>query len=225
MQHTKNKRYFITATDTDAGKTTVTKLLMQQIIDAGLTAIACKPIACGVNAQGLNEDAEAYHQLNSLPLTEREINPLCFDLPASPNIAASKSNQRINVGQLAATLTQLFSYSADYLFFEGIGGWEVPLNDQENLPSLIAQLGVPIIVVVGIRVGCLNHAILTNQAIRQANIPIAGWIANVVDKNTPEIDCHITTLSQKISAPYLGLIPYQAHDNFKNTTLNFNLLL
>lgn len=203
------KGFFVTATDTGAGKTTVTQALIYELIKKGYLAIGCKPIACGTDIHFLNEDALAYKRINSINLPMNDINPLCFELPVSPNIAAKAMGKHICLDQLIAKLHQHLCLPIDYIFYEGIGGWKVPINESETTADLAVKLQLPLIFVIGIRVGCLNHALLTWESIVREEIPVAGWIANVIDTNTPAIPEHITTLQHRISAPYLGMLTYQ----------------
>jgi dethiobiotin synthetase len=207
--------FFVTGTDTGCGKTTVTRLLIQTLQQSGFQAIGCKPIACGVDQQGDNEDVLVYERINSLSLPRIEINPICLTLPASPHIAAQQENRVIDVLALSQELNKLKALPVDFIFFEGVGGWKVPLNQRETTIDLALSLQAPLILVIGIRVGCLNHALLTWEAIQKVNVAVTGWIANVVDPTTPAIDDHIATLQQWIDKPCLTIIPFG--DNSDNT--------
>lgn len=202
----KANSYFVTGTDTGIGKTFVTTLLITELIKKNLQAVGCKPIACGGTP---NEDVISYQKVNSIELDAQIINPVFFELPISPHLAAKKSGTDINVPALLAQLNKLKQLAADYIFFEGIGGLQVPLNNSMTLCDLVKMLDVPLLVVVGIRVGCMNHAILTFESIQQQKLNVAGWIANIIDASTPEIDEHIISLRQWIKAPFLGTVPYQ----------------
>jgi dethiobiotin synthetase len=202
----KNARgFFVTGTDTGIGKTTVTRLLILALNQCELIAMGCKPIACGDR-----EDAMVYSQVNPIPLCLDRINPLYLTLPASPNIAAKQANKVIALQDLTTPLKGLLDLPVDYVFFEGVGGWKVPLTDTQTTVDLALDLAFPLIVVVGIRVGCLNHTLLTWDSITRTPLKVAGWIANVIVESTPAMDEHIATLGQHISAPYLGMVPYQA---------------
>jgi dethiobiotin synthetase len=166
MRLKKAKRFFITGTDTGCGKTTVTQLLIQTLQQAGFQAIGCKPIACGVDQQGNNEDVLAYERINSLALSRLQINPICLALPASPHLAAQQENRAIDVLALSQALNKLKALPVDFIFFEGVGGWKVPLNQRETTVDLALSLDIPLILVIGVRVGCLNHALLTWEAIQ-----------------------------------------------------------
>lgn len=204
MHSKKVKGFFITGTDTGVGKTTLTRLLIAQMNKKGLLSIGCKPISCGDN-----NDTEIYLQTNPLKLAADLINPIHFPLPASPHIAAKMAGKNISLADLVMDLKKLFTYEVEYIFVEGIGGWKVPINKTHTTVDLAKALGLPIILVVGIRVGCLNHASLTWDSLSQEKMKVAGWIANVIEPCTPHIDEHVATLCQRIKAPYLGTVPYQ----------------
>jgi dethiobiotin synthetase len=219
------KGFFITATDTGMGKTTVTKLLITESKKAGFSAIGCKPVACGVSeaGAGAEEDVLSYEAVNSLQLRREQINPLRFDLPVSPNIAAHSEGYTISVKHLAKQLHRLNCLPVDYIFYEGIGGWQVPLNDKETMVDLVRLLQLPVILVVGIRVGCLNHALLTWEAmVKEA--PCVGWIANIMNPSVPAIDEHIATLKQRIGAPFLGTLPFHQEGIIEAHALTLNVI-
>jgi dethiobiotin synthetase len=152
------------------------------------------------------------------------INPVQFSTPVSPNIAAAIEQRPINLKQVINQCKELLQQPVDYLFFEGLGGWKVPLNNNHTTVDLAKSLNLPIILVIGIRVGCLNHALLTYEAIKSAALPIAGWVANVILPDVPLVDQHIDTLKQWLDAPYLGMIPYQHHFTDLQCELNISIL-
>lgn len=213
MRPNNSKCFFITGTDTHVGKTTLVKILIRELTRKGFSTIGCKPIACSDEHQGINEDVLAYLELNTVNLPMSVINPIRFNLPASPNIAAKISEQQICVDTLVKQLQLLYELPIDFIFFEGVGGWKVPINEKETTIDLAVKLNVPIILVVGIRVGCLNHALLTHDALLKENVQVVGWVANVIDPNTPEISEHIATLENWLKIPLLGIIPHQNYAN------------
>jgi dethiobiotin synthetase len=202
--------FFITATDTGSGKTTVTRMLIQTLQQSGYRAVGCKPIACGLDEEGCNEDVRVYEAINSLPLPRDQINPVCLSLPASPNIAAAKEQYVLEASHLSQKLKALQKLPCDVVFFEGVGGWKVPINSKETMVDVVSALLVPIILVIGIKVGCLNHALLTGEAIQGTGLPIVGWIGNVVDPATPAISDHLATLGSWLKAPCLAVLPFGA---------------
>lgn len=218
------KSFFVTGTDTGIGKTTVTKMLISEFKKKGFITIGCKPFACGFNEAGDNEDVLTYEMINSIKLERKIINPLSFALPASPNIAAKMENKYISAKSLADQVRNLHELRVDYIFYEGVGGWKVPLNSEETMIDFARYLSCPLILVIGIRVGCLNHALLTWESISKEKIKVAGWIANIVDPQTPQIAEHISTIKHWISAPYLGTLSYQEGLQ-QDHSLNINLIL
>lgn len=225
MQSEVAKGFFVTATDTGMGKTTVTKILINEFKKAGFKTLGCKPIACGGSQNEDHEDVQVYQSINSLQLPREIINPLYFSLPASPNIAAQYSQKKICALDLVDKLNRLRHLPVDYIFYEGIGGWKVPLNRHETMVDVAKELQLPILLIIGIRVGCLNHALLTWDAIIQEKVPVAGWISNIIDDSTPAIEEHIDTLQQWISAPYLGEVPFQNEEHQSISGFNINLLV
>lgn len=208
MQLNHPKGFFITGTDTNAGKTTATKILMTEFLRKGYSILGCKPVACCEHANDICHDGLSFLELNSVNLPLSIINPMRLNFPVSPNIAAKSMGKTITVGEIFSQLKALYDLPLDFIFFEGVGGWKVPLNDTETMADLAKQLQVPVILVVGIRVGCLNHALLTYDALRQDGLPLLGWIANVIDAKTPLIEEHIETLQNWLPIPHLGIIPH-----------------
>lgn len=221
MPLVKPKGFFVTGTDTCIGKTTVTKTIIRALQHKAYVAIGCKPIACGYDDLGQNEDVSAYVEINSLSLSKQQINSYSFDLAASPHLAAKQAQQAISIEKLVADIASVFSLPADFIFVEGAGGWKVPLNNVDTLADLAQCLALPIILVVGLKVGCLNHALLTFDAIKASKLTVAGVIGNVIEPTTPALEEHIDTLTQWISAPYLGTLPF--HLDSPTLPVNFNL--
>jgi dethiobiotin synthetase len=202
--------YFVTGTDTGVGKTAVTLGLMRGLQDRGHRVLAMKPVASGCRrtAQGLrNDDALLLRRQGSLPLDYRDVNPYGFEPAIAPHLAASEAGVRIGI-EMIKTVFERIAAQADRVCVEGVGGWLVPLNETQTVADLAAELELGIILVVGIRVGCLNHALLTQAAIAAADLPLAGWVAN-----QPSPDCEragdiITALRSRLDAPLLGTVPF-----------------
>ncbi len=204
--------FFITGTDTDVGKTWVTLGLLQAFASAGYRSAAMKPVACGVveTSEGLrNEDAVLLQQQASVPLRYDEVNPYLFHPPIAPHLAAQDAGLRIDLSHIK-TLYDNILQRADVVVVEGAGGWLVPLNEHETSADLVEQLGLPVILVVGMRLGCLNHALLTVESIAHHGVHLAGWVANCITANMPQQARNIEALQARISAPLLGTIPYLA---------------
>lgn len=202
--------YFITGTDTDVGKTTIAAGLLYAARQAGLSTAAGKPVASGCERgpKGLrNADALALQAQSSLPLSYEEINPIAFEPAIAPHLAAREAGVALTVQSLLLPMRLLLAKGADFTLVEGAGGWRVPLADQDNLSDLAMALDLPVILVVGVRLGCINHALLTTQAIAQDGLQLAGWVANIVDPDTSRLEENLATLAERLPAPCLGKVP------------------
>ncbi len=205
-----SKGYFITGTDTDIGKTLVAQGLMRDFTDRGMRVAGMKPVAsgCGQTAQGLrNDDAVGLMAQSNVNLDYARVNPYAFMPAIAPHIAAAEAGVCIELDVIAQHFRYI-SERADVVIVEGVGGWLVPLTDKVMLADLAVQLGLPVILVVGMRLGCLNHALLTARAIVQSGLPLAGWVANSLSDDFEQQEQNITTLSHHIKAPLLGVIPH-----------------
>ncbi len=202
--------YFITGTDTGVGKTVVTLGLMQYLQQQGVTVAAMKPVAAGCEktAAGLrNDDAVQLMQQSSISLDYDQVNPYAFEPAIAPHIAASQCGVRIEPERILRTYSELTDL-VDCVLVEGAGGWLVPLNDSATMADLAVQLGLNTILVVGIRLGCLNHALLSAAAIQSSGLKFAGWVANCLPSTRAgAVDENINSLKSRISAPLLGIVP------------------
>ncbi len=202
-----SQAYFITGTDTEIGKTHATCALLAAADLQGLRAVALKPVAAGTDATGRNEDVVRLMAASNVALPERTINPWLLKDPLSPHIAARQAGVEIT----AATIIETFHLAderTDLLLVEGVGGLYAPLSDTLTQPELIRQLDIPVILVVGLRLGCLNHALLTAAAIEQEGLQFAGWIGNRVDLAFQASAENIQTLNERLNAPCLGILPF-----------------
>ena len=205
------KTFFVTGTDTEVGKTYITVALLKAAANVGLQTLALKPVAAGAEEtpEGLrNEDALALADAMTLSLPYEQLNPAVFKTPASPHIAAALDGKSASVSRLAGFCRGAMMQSYDLGFVEGAGGWRVPINDRENLAQLVQALDLPVILVVGMRLGCLNHALLTAEAIRHDGLHLAGWVANRIDPAMGFPEENINTLKGALRAPCLGVIPH-----------------
>ncbi len=207
-----SQKFFITGTDTDAGKTLCTAGLLAAAKAKGMSTYGLKPIAsgCEQTEQGLrNADALALMAQSTVELPYEEVNPMAFEPAIAPHVAALQKNQALSadrlVGQLRGTLMM---NRADFVCIEGAGGWRVPLNPREYLSAVPQSLKLPVILVVGMKLGCINHAMLTVEAIERDGLKLAGWIANRVDPDMSCYDENLMTLQTLINAPLLGQVPY-----------------
>lgn len=208
-----SKGYFITGTDTEVGKTWCTLGLICALQQRGQSVAAMKPVASGCErtADGLrNDDALRLQAQASVALPYELINPYAFAPAIAPHLAAAQSGVTIEIGAIVDAFQQL-RREADITLVEGVGGWQVPLNEQESVADLARALGLPVILVVGLRLGCINHALLTAESIRAAGCSLAGWIANGTEPAMTEQQNNIESIRQRIAAPLLGSVPFQPH--------------
>ncbi|OZY60116.1 dethiobiotin synthase [Pseudomonas lundensis] len=202
--------YFITGTDTDVGKTTVAAGLLQAARAAGLSTAAGKPVASGCEAtpEGLrNADALALMAQCTVALSYEEINPVAFEPAIAPHIAAREAGVALTVQALLKPMQRILNQQADFTLIEGAGGWRVPLSAQDSLSDVARGLGLPVILVVGVRLGCISHALLTAEAIAQDGLQLAGWVANIIDPKTSRLEENLATLAERLPAPCLGRVP------------------
>lgn len=207
---TSPRGYFITGTDTGVGKTVVTLGLMQSLQARGLRVAGMKPVASGCvrTVQGLrNEDALRLQRQSSLALSYQAVNPYAFEPAIAPHLAANEAGVRISLAMIRTGFERLVA-RADRVCVEGVGGWLVPLNESQTVADLAGELGLEVVLVVGMRLGCLNHALLTAQAIRAADLDVAGWVANVPAPGGERVDENIAALEERLGAPLLGTVPY-----------------
>ncbi|RWU23656.1 dethiobiotin synthase [Pseudomonas alkylphenolica] len=202
--------YFIAGTDTDVGKTTVAAGLLHAAQLAGLTTLGAKPVAsgCVVTAKGLrNDDALALMAQSTLILPYEQVNPFAFEPAIAPHLAAREAGVALSVPGLLAPMRDILAQGADFTLIEGAGGWRVPLSDQANLSDLAIALKLPVILVVGVRLGCISHALLSAEAIARDGLQLAGWVANIVDPRTSRLEENLATLAERLPAPCLGRVP------------------
>jgi dethiobiotin synthetase len=201
--------YFITGTDTGVGKTVVTLGLMQYLQAQGQTVVAMKPVASGCERTpaGLrNADALQLQQQASIPLDYALVNPYAFEPAMAPHIAAARAGVRIDSGKILSAY-HVLARQADCVLVEGVGGWQVPLAADETLADLARALGLDVIMVVAIRLGCLNHALLTAASIAAGGSELRGWVANQIPPRLEGAQENINTLKSMLSMPLLGVLP------------------
>lgn len=208
---------FITGTDTEIGKTFVSTLILKAYNAKNLTTFAMKPIASGAKkdpATGklYNADALALQAHASIKRPYDVINPIVFSAPIAPHIAAKQEKKELSVDEVKKKILITMNNNANLNLIEGFGGWSVPLNDTMLFSELIQVLAIPVILVVGVKLGCLNHAILTYQEIKTKNIPFLGWVANCLVPETACIHENIQSLKHWIQAPCLGIVPFNCSD-------------
>lgn len=206
--------YFVTGTDTGVGKTLISCALLEAFAAQGLRVVGMKPVAAGCDANGENEDVQMLSAHGNVRASREHINPFCFPYAIAPHIAARQAGAHIDVGRIVGSYRQL-AKTADLVIVEGVGGYCVPLNDEQDTADLALALGLPVIVVVGMRLGCLNHASLTLTAIAASGLECAGWVANVLDAEMPALQENIEALRQRIAAPLLGVVPYRSEPDVR----------
>ncbi|WP_462321968.1 dethiobiotin synthase [Halochromatium sp.] len=209
-RRTSGQGLFVTGTDTEVGKTEVTLGLMAALQRRGHRVLGMKPVAagCAVTAAGLrNEDALRIQAQSSVSSDYSTMNPYAFESPIAPHIAAAQAGVEIRLAPIQ-TAYQSLAAQADWLVVEGAGGWSVPLAPELMLSDLPKALELPVILVVGLRLGCLNHALLTAEAIRASGQHLVGWIASQVDPAMLAADANLATLRERLTAPCLGVIPW-----------------
>jgi dethiobiotin synthetase len=205
------KRFFIAGTDTDAGKTKVTESLLLSAKNLGLSTLGLKPLAAGaeeLEGNWSNDDARILMAASTVQLPYESVNPVLLKEPMAPHIAAVRENKRITAQSLVGFCRgTLMTASADFTLIEGAGGWRVPLNNRETLAELPKSLKLDVILVVGMKLGCLNHALLTAEAIERDGLNIRGWIANTLDPQMNGLQENIQTLQHMLRAPLVGVLP------------------
>ncbi len=205
-----NQAFFVAGTDTEIGKTTVAAALLHAARLAGLSTAAAKPVAsgCVLTSDGLrNDDALALLGECTLKLRYEEVNPLAFAPAIAPHLAAREAGVLLDVAALQGPVQAVLDKRADFTVVEGAGGWRVPLAGQATLSDVAIALQLPVILVVGVRLGCINHARLTAEAILRDGLPLAGWVANIVDPLTSRLEDNLATLAEWLPAPCLGYVP------------------
>ncbi len=201
---------FVTGTDTGCGKTHVAAALITVLRKAGLRVTAFKPIAAGArycDGNLRNDDALALRAATGLGLHYGAVNPYCFEAPIAPHLAAAEAAVRIDPAVVVAALDDL-DKTGDFVVAEGAGGWRVPLAPGLDIQALALTLRLPVVLVVGLRLGCLNHALLTEQAIRASGVPLSGWIGTQVDPAMQRMRENLQTLQALLHAPCLGVLTH-----------------
>lgn len=218
---------FITGTDTGIGKTWIALGLMAALQKQGLKVLGMKPVAsgCEQTPNGLrNEDALLLRAQGSLPVDYPLINPYAFAPPVAPHLAAEQAGTRIDLDRIESHY-QALTVQADVVVVEGAGGWRVPLNEDDTMADLAARLDLEVVLVVGLRLGCINHALLSAESIRAHGGKLTGWVANTLDPHMALQAQNILSIQRRIDAPLLGVVPFQhtlsADSTAGKLTINF----
>jgi len=208
--------YFVVGTDTNVGKTYVASALLRHFVANGKNALGMKPIASGCElseygiwaGQLVNDDVVALYEAGNIPAPLELINPYHFEPAIAPHIAAEKAGVNIDLDLIVRSYHTL-AEMADIVVVEGAGGFFVPVSASQTLADLVVKLKLPIILVVGMRLGCINHALLTVEAIKARGLELAGWVANRIDPDMPMFEENLASLRQRIEAPCLSVVGWQ----------------
>jgi dethiobiotin synthetase len=200
---------FVTGTDTDVGKTLFCTALLLRLGAAGIRAAACKPVSAGCRREAgrlVNRDAELLAGAAPAGAALDIVNPVALEPAIAPHIAAAEAGIRLAAQDLVAACHSA-AQGAEFLVVEGAGGWRVPLGATESLADVAIGLRLPVVLVVGLRLGCLNHALLSAEAIRADGLRLAGWVANPLGSEMPRLEENIATLAERLGAPLLARLP------------------
>ena len=201
---------FITGTDTEVGKTFYSERLLHSLNAQGLRTAAMKPLASGAEGHDeklRNADALVLQQAANTSFSYELCNPYCFKAAIAPHLAAKQAGVRIDADVILRAYEQL-QQQADVTVVEGVGGWLVPLDEDQTVADLVQAMGLPVVLVVGMRLGCINHALLTVENIKQRGVSLLGWVANVMDPNMSHLHENIESIAQRIQAPLLDTIEF-----------------
>jgi len=206
--------FFVTGTDTEVGKTLVSSALLRMARARGLECVGIKPIAAGCEleeGQFRNEDALELMDAAKSELAYEIVNPIALQPPIAPHIALKLVCREVRAAELARQCN--VGGEADFVLIEGAGGWLVPLNSNETIADFCIEIDADVILVVGMKLGCLNHALLTSAAIKDAGLNLAGWVANCMGPNMPFLEQNVETLIERLDAPHLGTVPHIENGN------------
>lgn len=218
---------FITGTDTEIGKTTLSSVIIRALVAKGFRTAAMKPVAAGaVSVDGIlhNEDVDALVSAANVPLPTELVCPYLLRTPISPNLSAMQDGREIDVSHIVDCYRKI-QQKADAVVVEGVGGFLVPFSKKTSSADLAEQLKLPVIMVVGLKLGCISHALLTAEAVRARGLVLAGWIANRIDPDMAFSDGNIETLENWLDAPRLGTMPYLKSFEGAGQYLDLSLLL
>jgi dethiobiotin synthetase len=219
------RAFFVTGTDTGAGKTYACAAFLARARLEGLSSAGLKPVAsgCEPTPQGLrNDDALRLARAGTVALPYEVINPWAFEPAIAPHIAAARAATPIGFAPVRAALARARA-AADLVVVEGVGGWLVPLSDDTTVADLAAHLNLAVVLVVGLRLGCLNHSLLTAESIRARGLRLAGWAASVLDPGMPALEENLKALTRRLNAPLLGCLPYAPRATPDDAALSLRL--
>lgn len=198
--------YFVTGTDTEIGKTAVSCALLRAFADRGLSVAGMKPVSSG------GDDAKRLAASASIELPVELLNPFSFNTPVAPHIAARNEGRKIDIEKIVSAFEAI---EADVVIVEGVGGFLVPLNEDQDVSDLAQSLGLPVILVVGMKLGAISHARLTFDAIKSRGLECAGWVANRIDPHMAAFDEVLASIRRHIDAPLIDVMPFDPQGNFR----------
>ena len=216
---------FVTGTDTEVGKTLVSASLLWALAQTGRRCVGMKPVAsgCRATAAGMRcNDADVLLAHSSVSASYADVNPYGYEPAVAPHLAARAAGQTIELDVIHRHFERLCA-TADWLVVEGVGGWLVPLSDDTTVANLAQLLGLPVLLVVGMRLGCLNHALMTATAIERTDLELAGWVANQIDAGMALFGENVATLKARIDAPLVGVVPHLADITPRVAAANLDL--
>jgi dethiobiotin synthetase len=209
--------FFVTGTDTGVGKTLISSALVYVFAQRGFNVAGMKPVAAGCRWEGgrlLSEDVAQLRAASNVLLEPDTLNPYAFEPPLAPHIAASRVGDSIDLGRIRNAFESAVA-RVDVLVVEGVGGFRVPLNETKDTADLAVMLGLPVILVVGMRLGCQSHALLTAEAVAARGLRLAGWVANCIDAEMAALEDNLAALKHRLHAPCLGVVPFAASPDFQ----------
>ena len=217
--------YFVTGTDTGVGKTLVACSLLRAFAGRGMKAVGMKPVASGAELRAgalVNADVEQLIESGNVIAPREHVNPYCFEPPIAPHIAARRAGVTISLDRIETSAREL-SALADMVIVEGVGGFRVPLGADIDTAELAARLALPVVLVVGLRLGCLSHAALSVESVRARGLKLAGWVANHIDPEMAAADDNVRALDERIGAPRLARIAHAPGPNPRSCAGAFEL--
>ncbi|WOX07102.1 dethiobiotin synthase [Microbulbifer pacificus] len=223
------RSFFVTGTNTEVGKTYATAALLHAAAQRGLSTAAVKPVAsgCEQTPDGLrNTDALTLMEAMTQDLDYQQVNPVALEPAIAPHIAAMEAGKRLDASRLVGICRGVISGKPDLVLIEGAGGWRVPLTPGTFLSDLPKEMELPVILVVGMELGCINHALLTAEAIRRDGLTLAGWVANFVrgpQADMPRADANLMTLKALLPAPCLGVLPHDESGDYRKGAPHLDL--
>lgn len=220
------RSYFVAGTDTAVGKTFVSAALLTAAANAGLQTAAVKPVASGCERteEGLrNGDALLLQEAMTLELPYQQVNPFALEPAIAPHIAAIEAGRQLSPARMAGVCRGVMTAGADLVLIEGAGGWRTPLGPRTFLSQLPRELNIPVILVVGMQLGCINHALLTAEAICRDGLPLAGWVANFASEGMARAEENLATLEALLPAPLLGVLPHSETSDYREAAQHLDI--